>query len=194
MYGSFSYFSGRTGISNLKLLTSNDFLKFLIEKKLLKSNLKLHLPYVNGSEVPTSDKKNHAFSITKLVNRKRKMTEPIDSIIIRAQQTFDIKGGLNPIRIAMKGDRISNILKKHRNANYKIIPLGLPFPASITNDTKQIFVLRKNLNGIKKLIVNQKIFDILAVIDIEKINNWKDIKGQSVWTKIITIHLKIITI
>ena len=32
LYGSFSYFSGKTSISNLKLLTSNDFLKFPVEK------------------------------------------------------------------------------------------------------------------------------------------------------------------
>ena len=41
--------------------------------------------------------------------------------------------------------------------------------------------MRKNLSGVKKSILNQKIFDVLAVIDLEKINNWKDIKGQSVW-------------
>ena len=41
--------------------------------------------------------------------------------------------------------------------------------------------MRKNLSGVKKSILNQKIFDVLAVTDLEKINNWKDIKGQSVW-------------
>ena len=40
----------------------------------------------------------------------------------------------------------------------------------------------KNLNGVKKSILKQKIFDILAVIDLNKINNWNDIKGQSIWT------------
>ena len=40
----------------------------------------------------------------------------------------------------------------------------------------------KNLNGVKKSILNQKIFDILAVIDLNKINNWNDIKGQSIGT------------
>ena len=65
---------------------------------------------------------------------------------------------------------------------YNITPLGILFPASITNDTTQIFILGKNLSGIKKVILNNKIFDILAVVDLKKINNWKDIKGQSVWT------------
>ena len=49
LYGSFSYFSGKTGISNLKLLTSRDFLKFLVEKKSLKSNLKFQLAQIDGS-------------------------------------------------------------------------------------------------------------------------------------------------
>ena len=54
LYGSFSYFSGKTGISNLKLLTSSDFLKFLVEKKSLKSNSILQLAQIDGSEVKIS--------------------------------------------------------------------------------------------------------------------------------------------
>ena len=67
---------------------------------------------------------------------------------------------------------------------YKIIPLGLLFPATIKNDTKEIFVLVKNLNGVKKCILNYKTCDIIGVIDLNKIPNWKEIKGQSVWTNI----------
>ena len=54
LYGSFSYLSGKTSILNLKLLSFDNFLKFLIEKNSLKSNLKLQLAHVNGSEVNTS--------------------------------------------------------------------------------------------------------------------------------------------
>ena len=36
LYGSFSYFSGKRAATNVKLLTSSNFLKFLIEKKSLK--------------------------------------------------------------------------------------------------------------------------------------------------------------
>ena len=52
----------------------------------------------------------------------------------------------------------------------------------MTNDTTQIFVLGKKLSRVKKSILNKKLFDILAVIDLNKINNWKDIKRQSIWT------------
>ena len=77
------------------------------------------------------------------------MTEPIETVIIRAQQNFEVVGGLNPIEITISGDRIINILKKYKNVVYKIIPLGLLFPATIKNDTEEIFVLAKNLNGVK---------------------------------------------
>ena len=36
----------------------------------------------------------------------------------------------------------------------------------------------------KKGLLNYKNFDILAAIDLNKIENWKDIKGQSVWTNV----------
>ena len=111
------------------------------------------------------------------------MQEPIETIIIRAQQNCDIDGGLNPIEIEIKDDRITNLLKKYKNVVYKITPLGILFPASITNDTNQIFILGKNLSGVKKSILNKKIFDILTIVDLKKINNWNDVKGQSVWTK-----------
>ena len=42
------------------------------------------------------------------------MQEPIETIIIRAQQNFEIVGGLNPIQIEIEDDRVVNMLKKHK--------------------------------------------------------------------------------
>ena len=39
------------------------------------------------------------------------MTEPIETVIICAQQSFKIAGGLNPVQIETEGDRVLNILK-----------------------------------------------------------------------------------
>ena len=77
---------------------------------------------------------------------------------------------------------MTNILKIYKNVVYKITPLGILFPASLTSDTTQIFVFGKNLSGVKQAILNNKLFDILGVVDLNKINNWKEIKGQSLWT------------
>ena len=124
---------------------------FIEEKKALKDSLQLHLAYANVSNIETIDKKIHNFSKTKLRKRKRIMTpEPVDTIIIRAQQDFDIDGGLNPVQIQIRGDTILNQLKKYKNV-YKITPLGMLFPASTKNDTNLIFVTSNNLSGVKKL-------------------------------------------
>ena len=112
------------------------------------------------------------------------MSEPIETVIIRAQQNFDVVGGLNPIETEIKDNTVINILKKYKNVVYKIIPLGLLFPATIKNDTRQIFVLAKKLHGVKESTLNYKTFNILASIDLNKIENWKDVKGQSIWTNI----------
>ena len=104
------------------------------------------------------------------------MSEPIESVIIRVQQNFDVVGGLNPIQIEINDDTVINILKKCKNVVYKVIPLGLLFPASIKNDTRQIFVLAKILSGVNKCILTY----ILAAIDLNKIENWKDVKGKSI--------------
>ena len=78
------------------------------------------------------------------------MSEPIETIIIRAQQDFDVFRGLNPMQIEIKDDRIINMLKKYKNVVYKITPLGILFPAAVTNDTSQIFIIAKKLNRVKK--------------------------------------------
>ena len=46
--------------------------------------------------------------------RKRQMPEPTESVIIHTQQNFDTDGGLNPVKIELKDDRIINTLKKHK--------------------------------------------------------------------------------
>ena len=143
LYGSFSYFSGKTAATNLKLLTSSDFLKFLIEKK-------IKIKITAGSYRRIRGK-NKRFSITKLGKRRKGiMSGPIETIMIRAKQDFDVVSRLNPVQIEIKDDRIINMLKKYKNVVYKITPLGILFPAAVTNDTSQIFIIAKKLNRVKK--------------------------------------------
>ena len=57
-------------------------------------------------------KKIRNLSLTR-IGRKRKLPkqEPIETIIIRAQQNFQIVGGLNPVQIKIEDLRIINALK-----------------------------------------------------------------------------------
>ena len=48
------------------------------------------------------------------------------------------------------------------------------------NDTKKIFITGKELSGVKKPILNEKVYELISIIDLDEISNWKDIKGQSI--------------
>ena len=71
-------------------------------------------------------------------------------------------------------------------------PLGILFPAlvyyfttgyiiSIKNNTEQVFITCRGLNDVKKELINSKIYGLLGIIDLKKINNWEEVKGQSIW-------------
>ena len=112
------------------------------------------------------------------------MPEPIETVIIRAQQYFEVGGGLSPIQIQISNNTVLNLLKIYKNVAYKIIPTEILFPATVTNDTNFIFVTANNLSGVKKGILNYKTYNILAEIDTSKIKNWNEIKGQSIWVNV----------
>ena len=105
------------------------------------------------------------------------LSEPIETVIVRAQQDFDVVGGLNPIQIQITDDTVLNLLQKYKNVTYKITPLGLLLPASIKNNTNYIFIVVNNLSRVKKSMINSKIFNIMASIDLNKIYKWEEIKG-----------------
>ena len=76
----------------------------------------MQVAHVNGSDVKTNNKKIHDFSITKLGKRRKNMQpEPVETVIVRAQQDFDVIGGLNPIQIQISDDTVLNLLQKYKN-------------------------------------------------------------------------------
>ena len=62
------------------------------------------------------------------------MSEPTESVIIHVLLNFDIDGGLNPVKIETEDNIIINILKKHKNARYRLTPLGFLFSSSVKNE------------------------------------------------------------
>ena len=112
------------------------------------------------------------------------MQEPIETIIICAPQNFEIVGGLNPVQIKIEDDRVLNILNKYKIATYKLTPLGILFLASIKNNTEQVFITCRNINKVKKALINSKIYSLIGITDLKKINNCEEIKGQSTWINV----------
>ena len=96
------------------------------------------------------------------------MLEPIETVIIRAQQNFGAAGGLNPVQIEIEDDRVLNMLPKHKNVIYKLTPIGILFPASIQNHKRQVFITCRKLNDVKKSLINSKIDGLFGKIDLKK--------------------------
>ena len=76
------------------------------------------------------------------------------------------------------------MLKRYKNVVYRLTPLGILFPASVKNDTEQIFITCRELNNVKKSLINSKIYGLIGITDLKKINDWEEIKGRSLWINV----------
>ena len=93
IYGSISYFDKKTENEIFKIISPENLLKFFVKKNTNKDSLSFQLTIVSGNLPILKDKKIHNLSLTR-IGRKRKlpMQEPIETVIIRAQQNFEIVG------------------------------------------------------------------------------------------------------
>ena len=57
IYGSFSYFQGKTEEEQIRLLSAGNFLKFSVNKNTLKDELKFQLTNISGKNPKAKDKK-----------------------------------------------------------------------------------------------------------------------------------------
>ena len=118
------------------------------------TNKSFQITKVSGELPVLKDKNIHNFSLTRIgTKRKLPMQEPIETVIICAQQNFEITGGLNPVKIEIEDDWVINTLKKHKNVIYKLTPLRILFPASLKNNTEQIFITCGELSNVKKSLI-----------------------------------------
>ena len=109
------------------------------------------------------------------------MAEPVQSVIIRGRQKFDLHNVLNSVEIEINDDRVINILKKYNNVYYKLTSIGLLFPFSVTNNPEQIFITSRELNDAKRSLINGMFYDLLGIIELNRVSSWENIKGEYLW-------------
>ena len=84
VYGSISYFDKKSINEAVETVSFNNPLKFSVVKNTIKSTLDFQLTKINRNLPVLNDKKIHNFSFTEIGNkRKLKMSEPIETVIIR---------------------------------------------------------------------------------------------------------------
>ena len=127
-------------------------------------------------------------------NRKRKMQRKIiDEFKIEVLQNFNQYLKINPIAIQIVESEIQNKLFFYsKNYKYRFIANSLLFSSSIQKDANVIFIVTNGLNGAKKILINSKLFQGIAVIYISKIDGWENIKkhriGQTLYLLIQNIR------
>ena len=145
IYGSISYFNKKTEKKIFQIISPENCLKFTVGKHTVKNNLDFKLANISRKLPKRRVKKIYNISITQLCSRRKKqMTEPIETVIVRGQQKFEIE------IIEINDDRVLNIFKKYKHSYSELTPLGILFPSSIAKNTKQIFVTCRELNDAKK--------------------------------------------
>ena len=126
-------------------------MKVFVDKDKNKNSLSSQLTNISAKIPKLKDKTVYNFFLTRIgQKRKKQMAEPIVKVIIWAQQSFEIAGGLNLVQITVEDDRVLNIFKKYENVLNRLTPLGILFPVSVKNNTEQIFLTSRELNDIKK--------------------------------------------
>ena len=126
-------------------------MKVFVDKDKNKNSLSSQLTNISAKIPKLKDKTVYNFLLTRIgQKRKKQMAEPIVKVIIWAQQSFEIAGGLNLVQITVEDDRLLNIFKKYENVLNRLTPLGILFPVSVKNNTEQIFLTSRELNEIKK--------------------------------------------
>ena len=112
IYGSTSYFNKKAANEIVKIISFNNPLKFLVSKDTIKNTLDFQLTKIDGNIPKLNDKKIYNFSLTEIgTKRKAQMKEPVEIIIIRSQQKFDLHQVLNLVQVEINNERILNILK-----------------------------------------------------------------------------------
>ena len=88
---------------------TENFLNCFVNKDTTKNYLNFQLTIRSGKIPKLKENKAYNFSLTK-IGRKRKLPvqEPIETVIICAQQSFEIVGGLNPVQKEIKDDKVIN--------------------------------------------------------------------------------------
>ena len=102
-YSSISYFAKKAENEIFQIISPENSLKFSIEKDTTKNSVDFQLTSISGKLPKIWDKKIYNFSLSQIGSKsKEQITEPIESVIIRGQQKFELNGILNPVLLKLK--------------------------------------------------------------------------------------------
>ena len=131
------------------LITNGTKLKFDLKENQLTENFNFNLSHTNASR-KILFKKNEIHNLLivateKLtrIGQKRKMVEVIDTIIVKALQSYDKYSTLNPLDINLNSNYLNKMIHDYKGFVFEIRLINVLFSANIQNETKYFFNLSK---------------------------------------------------
>ena len=77
------------------------------------------------------------------IGQKRKMVEVIDTIIVKALQSYDKYSTSNPLDINLNSNYLNKMIHDYKGFVFEIRLINVLFSANIQNETKYFFNLSK---------------------------------------------------
>ena len=88
---------------------------------------------------------------------------------------------MNPLQINLNSNYLSKIIHDYKSFTFEIRLINVLFSASLENETQNIFLVCHNLSSAKKALINNKIYSLLGIINLNEIKKWNEMKGKSLY-------------
>ena len=187
LIGTIAFYDKAVDTGKAFLVEGDRKLKFDFKQNRVVENLIFNLSHTTkGAKILLKEDNIYNFlliSTEKLtcIGQKRKMSEIIDRVIIKALQSYDNYTILNPLEINLQSNYLSKIIDDYKGFVFEVRLINVLFSANITNDTQNIFITCQNLTSAKKALINDKIYYLLGIINLNEIKQWKEMKGKSLY-------------
>ena len=162
LIGSISFYEEVNETGKSFLIRNDTKLKFDVKKKQVIENFNFNLSHTNATGkilLKKDEIQNLMIMGTEKLTRngqKRKMVEVIDTIIVKALQSYDKYSTLNPLEINLNSNYLSKIIHDYKGFTFEVRLINVLFSSSLENDTQNIFMVCHNLKALKKLILTTK--------------------------------------
>ena len=174
LIGTIAFYDKAVDTGKAFLVEGDRKLKFDFKKNQVVENLIFNLSHTTKStKILLKEDNIYNFlliSTEKLtrIGQKRKMSEIIDKVIIKALQSYNYTT-LNPLEINLQSNYLSKIIDDYKGFVFEVRLINVLFSANITNDTQNIFITCQNLTSAKKALINDKIYYLLGIINLNEI-------------------------
>ena len=109
------------------------------------------------------------------------MVEIVEKVLIKALQDYNNYTTLNPLDVNLNSNYLSKVIDDYKGFIFEVRLINVLFSANFTNDTQNIFITCQNLTSAKKALINDKIYYLLGIINLNEIKQWKEMKNKSLY-------------